>query len=103
MATRSRSERFVVAIYEQDLLWGGPEEGGWWYDVYTLNRVYRVYRTYEQAQAATRRLNALLDLMVNRHLRRPLTSVAYEGGHMTAVWWEGTAPMVHPTTKPRYC
>lgn len=27
----------------------------------------------------------------------------YEGGHMTAVWWEGTAPMVHPTTKPRYC
>ena len=30
--------RYVVAFYEIDRRYGGPEEGGWWYDCGALLR-----------------------------------------------------------------
>lgn len=31
-----KAENCFVSIYNKDRCFGGPEEGGWWYDVYTL-------------------------------------------------------------------
>ena len=50
-----------VSVYKVERCWGGPEEGGWWYDFYTLiestevlrrdrNRVLRAKRKEWESQ-----------------------------------------------------
>jgi hypothetical protein len=94
--------RYVVAVYELDRSYGGPEEGGWWYDTGALVRVHSVERDEERAWAKARRINRSLAYKEALSGRRPLSSVAYEGGHLAAEVWEGTAPEFYPTHRPHY-
>lgn len=48
---------FFVSEYEVDQGYGGPEEGGWWYDVYTFERVHRVFEDEDEAYEFARTLN----------------------------------------------
>lgn len=48
-------KRFVVAVYETDRLFGGHEEGGWWF---TVGRLVR-YEEYDTETAAQRAAEAL--------------------------------------------
>lgn len=91
---------FVVAFYEIDRAYGGSEEGGWWYDCGTLERLHAVCKTQDAANAIARRANRLL-----RHLQRNsrgVSSVAYTGGHYCAEVYEDTAPASYPETRPYY-
>jgi hypothetical protein len=45
---------FYVVTYEITRHYGGPEEGGWWYDWTSINEVARVF-TFRQAREAVRR------------------------------------------------
>lgn len=73
--------KFVVAAYEVDKLYGGPEEGGWWYDAWYLTKVLHVYNTKREAVSAKTRLEPLLNRLQRRNPRLiPVSSVAYRGG-----------------------
>jgi hypothetical protein len=98
---------YVVAVYAMDRCYGGPEEGGWWYDAGTLVRVLRVVKGLERASEIAGRVNRLL-----KHRRRTLgrahygnvdiNSVCYQGGHLRACVYERTAPESFPESRPFY-
>ena len=93
----------VVAVYEINRQYGGPEEGGWWYDAGELARIVRVYCSEEAARAYCRRLN---DRLKSRTIgpnteRRELSSVLSEGEYHAEVW-EDTAPASYPDGRPHY-
>jgi len=98
--TRRTKGRYVVAIYLCDQAYGGPEEGGWWFDTGRLERVLRVFRSAEPAYAYARRANRLLHVLVNRD-RREITSVLSEGRYH-AETHEDVAPQSYPDTRPHY-
>jgi hypothetical protein len=93
--------RFIVALYEVDRAFGGPEEGGWWYDTGELRRPLALAPTNDAAVAIAARANRLLDRL-QRH-KRPVDSAAYAGGRYRAHVFTTTAPPAYPAERPRYC
>jgi len=91
---------YVLAFYEIDRAYGGPEEGSWWYDTGQLVRVWRTFKTEEKACAAARRANRLLEYL-QRH-RPNVGSVIYTGGRHSVAICEDFAPKFYPETRPRY-
>lgn len=91
---------FVVAFYEIDRAYGGPEEGGWWYDCGQLVRVFAVCKTEKAANAVATRANHLLDRL-QRH-KREVGSVIYRGGRHVARVYTNTAPKFYPQERPHY-
>ena len=92
--------RYIIALYEIDRAYGGPEEGGWWYDTGELRRPLKVVRTGGEASAVAARANRLLDRL-QRH-RRSVSSMAYAGGRVAAWVFEDTAPRSYPEVRPHY-
>lgn len=82
--------RYIIALYEIDRAYGGPEEGGWHFDTGELVRLL----------ALADRANRLL-CRLQRH-RRQVDSVLYEGGRYTAIVYEWTAPAAFPEQRPQY-
>ena len=74
--------KYVVAFYAVDRAYGGPEEGGWWFDTGELVRLHRVCLTEAAAARLAVRANRLLDLVQRGHCR--LDSVLYAGGRYRA-------------------
>ncbi len=96
----SARTRHIVAFYEIDRSFGGPEEGGWWYDCGELRRVLKVVPSADRAYALAARANQLMDRL-QRH-KRDIGSVAYAGGRYAACVFEETAPRTFPETRPHY-
>ena len=94
--------RFVVAVYERDRAYGGPEEGGWWYDTGDLVRVMSVEKTEARAYERCRRINRALEAKRETSGIRPLSSVAYAGGHLEAEVFENVPPEHYPAVRPHY-
>ena len=92
--------RSILAFYEIDREWGGPEEGGWWYDTGTFLRVIALHYHDKAAVAAMRRANRLLDRL-QRH-RPPVDSAAYTGGRFRAFSFSGLPPARFPARRPQY-
>jgi hypothetical protein len=85
-----------VAAYSVERNYGGPEEGGWWYDSGNLVDV----RGCSQAE-----LPAVLEDMQAKY---PRTGNRYNvaGGedHSIEVWDDGEMPVDHyPVDAPHYC
>lgn len=91
---------YVLALYEIDRAYGGPEEGGWYYDTGELRRPLRVFPTDEQACAAARRCNDWLHRLQSDV--RGVGSVLYRGGRYAARAFERIAPEAFPVERPRY-
>lgn len=92
--------KFVVAFYAVDRAYGGPEEGGWWYDTGELVRLHALFRSEDAAIRAAARASRLLDLVQRGHAR--VDSVLYAGGRFRACVYERQAPAHFPDTRPRY-
>lgn len=92
--------RYVVALYEVDRAYGGPEEGGWFYDTGRLARLLRLCATETAAVGRAARANRLLARLQRR--RRFVDSVAYDGGRYAAVVFERSAPEHYPDQPPHY-
>lgn len=92
--------RYVIALYEMDRHYGGPEEGGWWYDAGDLVRVLRVEAREDVALARAARANRLLARL--QRGRHDVGSMAYAGGLHAAEVFPDTAPRSFPETPPRY-
>lgn len=91
---------FILALYEVDRAYGGPEEGGWWYDAGELQRVLRVFPTEQAAYAACRRCNDWLGKL--QQDCRSVGSVLYSGGRYAARVFERNAPDHYPVERPSY-
>ncbi len=92
--------KYVVAFYAVDRAYGGPEEGGWWYDAGELVRIHQVCLTEAAAARLAVRANRLLDLVQRGHRR--LDSVLYADGRYRAYLFEQAAPPRFPQAPPRY-
>lgn len=93
--------RYIIALYEVDRACGGPEEGGWWYDTGDLRRPLTLAPTNEAAVTIAARANRLLDRLQQN--KRPVDSVAYDGGRHRALVFTTTAPPSYPAERPSYC
>ena len=84
--------------YLTDRAFGGPEEGGWWYDTGTFVACHGVYPTCEEARAA---LDAMQTrLAERRHGLHAPDSVLCSG--WPAVQVEPHPGADFPRTRPRY-
>ena len=92
--------RYVLAFYEMDRAYGGPEEGGWWYDTGQLERPFRIVTGEARAITLVARANALLERL--QRTKRSVSSVAYQGGRHRVVLFENAAPHDFPKNAPRY-
>jgi hypothetical protein len=92
--------RSIVAFYEVDRTYGGPEEGGWWYDSGRFVRAIGFYLTDAAAIGAAQRANRLLERL-QRH-RRGVDSVLYAGVRYRAFSFTGLPPERFPADSPRY-
>jgi hypothetical protein len=90
----------VIAIYEVDRAFGGHEENGWWYDCGQLTSILATTRTAEQAHRVAARVNRLLARL--QRGKRPVSSVAYDGGRYQAIVFDQLAPTHFPVEQPRY-
>jgi hypothetical protein len=92
---------YVVAFYEMlPRGYGGPEEGGWFYDRGNLKKIITTTWKKEEAYRKAYRANRLL-LWLQRH-KVAVSSVLYTGGRFQAEVWEGEAPPFYPISTPRY-
>jgi hypothetical protein len=94
------STKYVVATYLVDKAYGGPEEGGWWYECGEHVRTHRVFGNEDAANKYCRRLNDLLHVTLNKG-RRSISSVLSEGQYAADVY-ENAAPKFFPETRPYY-
>lgn len=123
-APRMKNPLYTVTVFKVDRAYGGPEEGGWWYDcgypayhskyIFSAPDEYgykevvdrKEYGCYvwsfdnrEAAASFCRRFNRRLDKWVNKH-RRPIYSVLSDGVFEAKVC-EGE-PKPFPSTRPYY-
>ena len=95
------ADSYVVALYEIDRAYGGPEEGGWWYNCGTLERTVKVFHNADKAWQFTRRMNHWLERL-NKHNRADVYSIAYRGGAYEAICNTHVAPAHFPESRPYY-
>lgn len=96
-------KQWEVSIYELSMAYGGPEEGGWWYQTGTLVGLSRrIFNSREAARKYCSRLNDKLGIQ-NKKLRYGLSSVCYSGGHHAAsVNPRGKSSTHFPEYTPHY-
>jgi hypothetical protein len=97
---------YSAAIYVTNRRYGGPEEGGWWYDVGEpalepgMAILTRVFRTREDAYKHAAYLNGVIAAKEwNKH-NRPPSSVACSGWYEARV--EAGYPKEYPDERPHY-
>ena len=91
---------YIVALYEQSLGYGGPEEGGWWYDKGECVRVVAASYNEDVAHAKAKRCNDLLECLQRN--KRPVSSAAYSGGRHCARVFHNAVPQYYPEVTPHY-
>jgi hypothetical protein len=101
---------YWVAIYLVDLVYGGPEEGGWWYQAGTLVIDPAIYQTVgiapaafatpEAAQDHAGRMRATLP-KVNEG-RPDITQTNSVGVYEVRMGRASTLPTHFPAKRPRY-
>ena len=91
---------YVVAVYLCDRAYGGPEEGGWWYDTGEMARIIRTFKDEDRAEAYATRMNSLLNATINKG-RRDISSVLSDGKYYAEVH-KNIAPHHYPERRPHY-
>lgn len=92
-----------VRVYLQDLAYGGPEEGGWWYDCgEAADEVSPPLSFTERYQAFNHanRLNSGILHELNKG--RPSITSTLSRGRYVATTYEDSAPDYFPEERPHY-
>lgn len=94
---------YTVAVYLADRAYGGPEEGGWWFDsgvpAHEFARFCRGFSRYSLARAYADRLERHLLPRVNAG-RRDKSSVLSDGVYEIEV--VSGVPEAYPADRPVY-
>lgn len=94
------TSKYTVAVYLSELAYGGPEEGGWWYECGELVKVICVFGSEEKAIEYTRRMNDKLRQTLNKG-RREISSVLSNGVYRAMVMCD-YPPRYYPERRPYY-
>ena len=87
---------WYVNVYEEDRGYGGPEEGGWWYDISEPVHSER----FDNERDAEAYAESIKDEYPEQG-DRPVSSVIYSGGAHT-IRIENHPPVEQPTSRPHY-
>jgi hypothetical protein len=96
---------WYLNLYLTNRAYGGPEEGGWWYDYYCPEQLpdvapcYGPFATEEEARTKREEIKPLLDIH-NGDRRSDVNSVISDGCYVLLI--EGHLPKHQPETKPHY-
>jgi hypothetical protein len=101
-----RQRHIWVCVYDVDQAFGGPEEGGWWYETgYPLFQYARCFNSRHSEEEIERFRVRLFGVCkrLNKHegRRYPISSVASEGQYMVRTT-EGELPAPYPSRRPYY-
>lgn len=91
---------YIVSVFECNREYGGPEEGGWWYDTGVLVKTIRVFHNEDEAISFSNRMQRLLDKTLNKD-RHDIGSVLCEGWY-TSLIYENASPRSFPLVRPHY-
>jgi hypothetical protein len=94
------SKTYLVGFYEVDRVYGGPEEGGWYYDSGKLIRVFFVTKSRKEASKKAVKANSLLNVLQRN--KTEVSSVLYRGGRHEALIFTNLAPSYFPEEIPHY-
>lgn len=89
--------KFWVNVYLEDRAYGGPEEGGWWYNCASVEKSVQC-SSEEEAQKLYRKM--FLEVEEMNIGRRPISSVLSEGVY--AVYLEQHKGESYPKHTPHY-
>lgn len=94
---------WAVGVYDCNRLFGGREEGGWWFDAGDLVRQVRQFRNERRAHAYGERLNKRLQSRAfgPNQGKREYTSVLSDGEYQAFVFG-GVCPAYFPAERPHY-
>ena len=95
--------QWIVAVYDCALGYGGPEEGGWWFDTGSLTRIVRVFASEDRAYQYCRKLNTRLRCRTwgPNEGKRDKSSVLSDGFFEACVYMDH-APKGFPDVRPHY-
>jgi hypothetical protein len=102
---------YTVAVYLDDRSYGGPEEGGWYYDcgdridhqIGDLDLAMTMPHTFtdeNEAYGLADKLNTILNETANKG--RPEISSVLSQGRYRAHVYEGYPPVRYPERRPHY-
>lgn len=101
------SNRFV-RVYDVDKAYGGPEEGGWWYEIYIELESVPVANMKEAQKVFKTMIQKYHDEKENWDIQEK-TAMGYGKYRMDSVCSEGeiwvcieTGPSQHTTNRPKY-
>ena len=89
---------FYLNKYVIDKRYGGPEEGGWWYETGKFEVCHGAFETFEKAQEARHRMNDTIE--EERDGRHTPDSVLCTG--WPVLYIEGSPGKDFPTEPVRY-
>ena len=95
---RPADDRVQVSVYAVSRGYGGPEEGGWYYDTYDFAGVSERVPIDEIDAAKTR----LSDLFADQQPRYPLSSVLSNGPEYRVFTEEKAAELQSTPGRPHY-
>lgn len=96
MRPNNNSGRYTVAIHRVSDEYGGPEEGGWYYEAGEPHEAFGEYtRTFKSRKAASKYEQRLYEMLCAKypHLRRKVWSL---------VQINTVKPYAWPKQRPRY-
>jgi len=97
---------YTVAIYMEDKLYGGPEEGGWYYhggELVTEPRAANFLRGFDKEEDAQDYADALNQGVIAQwNHDRPEISSALSEGRYVAIYDEGMPKPYFPEETPHY-
>jgi hypothetical protein len=95
--------KWTVAVYEINRQYGGPEEGGWWFDCGELqsNHPIQGFETFAEAREALTKWDDELERVNKEEGRRHPSSVLCSGW-LQAHIHEGLPPKYFPPKRPHY-
>lgn len=97
------SKCFTVAVYATSRQYGGPEEGGWWYNHSELIRPLRSFKSSDRAYEYCRRFNEKSGSPIGPNFgRRSMYSVIGDD-RIEAMVCEDAVPRRLPEERPYYC
>jgi hypothetical protein len=111
MSEQQEPTSFTVAVYLVDQVYGGPEEGGWWFqagtivDPASLDIPFEMAapRVFKDEDAATEHADAVNLALKKINAGRPsLTSVLSEGRYWAQVHPGFVPPDHFPAVTPHY-
>lgn len=95
---------WTVAVFLMDRAYGGPEEGGWWYDCGTPADEYAQYTKGFTDEIEAIKYSAELDQIIEKEGlnegRREIGSVLSTGRY--EAWVSEGNPKRFPLTRPHY-